>query len=94
MIDICFKRRINGCSESEQKFELVYFHLERPVSLAVLQKEMIADPDHKKHIIFVTDPNVEPMRVIIRPDYKFFHEPIKRNTLELYYYKSKGGDEI
>ena len=64
-----------------------------PASLVELQKIMIkGDPNH---IIFVTDPNVEPMRVIIRSDDgPFDQDSNKSNTLELYYYRSKGGDEI
>lgn len=63
-----------------------------PSSLADLQKEMVRGD---RNIIFITDPNVEPMRVIIRSnDGPFDLYPIGNNTLELYYYRSKGGDEI
>lgn len=89
MIRGYFKRRSMSGEPDEGEWELGG-HYE---SLANLQKEMVkGDPNH---IIFVTDPNVEPMRVIIGPGDELFvpEDPVKNNTLELYYYRSQPIEE-
>lgn len=88
MIRGYFKRRSVSGEPDEGEWELcsgIY------KTLPDLQREMHkGNPDR---IIIMTDPNIEPMRIIIRDDNDPFEDkdPIKKNTLELYYYRN-GGD--